>query len=62
MNVIEPMLQGLNELLNPGGTVILSGLLQADRRQILRALIGSTLTVREELAENEWLAVVAGTR
>lgn len=60
LNVIEPMLQGIEELLNPGGSVILSGLLQSDRGQILRALIGGTLAVREESDENEWLAIVAG--
>lgn len=60
LNVIEPILHGIKEMLNPGGPVILSGLLQSDREPILRALIRSTLTVREEVAENEWMAVVAG--
>lgn len=62
LNVIAQMLQEMKMRLAPDGLVILSGLLASDREQVVSSLLDCNLELREELTENEWLALVAGTR
>ena len=57
MNVIVPMLRELRNRLETGGVVLLSGLLATDRDEILHRLAEHGFTVREEMRENEWMAV-----
>ncbi len=58
-NVIEEMLPALAGRLAPGGTMILSGLLDTDREAIKAALAGSGLPVCDEAEEGEWIALAA---
>lgn len=56
-NIIETMLTELRSRLAHGGTIVLSGLLQADGESIRLSLRAASLRVTEELVENEWLAL-----
>jgi ribosomal protein L11 methyltransferase len=56
-NIIETMLVELKNRLAHGGTVILSGLLQADGASIHQSLRAVELRAVEELVDNEWLAL-----
>jgi ribosomal protein L11 methyltransferase len=56
-NIIETLLAGLRTRLAHGGSIILSGLLQADGESIRQSLRAASLQVAEELVENEWLAL-----
>ncbi len=56
-NIIETLLAELRTRLAHGGSIILSGLLQADGESIRQSLRAASLQVAEELVENEWLAL-----
>lgn len=56
-NIIETLLAELRTRLAHGGSIILSGLLQADGESIRQSLRAASLHVAEELVENEWLAL-----
>lgn len=58
-NVIEEMLPGLVARLAPGGTILLSGLLAADRDAMASTLAHEGLAAAEERAEEEWIAFAA---
>jgi ribosomal protein L11 methyltransferase len=58
-NVIEEMLPGLLSRLAPGGTMLLSGLLAADRDAMVSTLRREGLAAAEELHEEEWIAFAA---
>lgn len=54
-NALSEMLPSFREKLNPGGRVILAGLLLSDRTPLLKH--ACELSVEEEMTENEWWAV-----
>jgi ribosomal protein L11 methyltransferase len=58
-NIIETLVAALRSRLAHGGTIILSGLLQADGESIRQSLRAASLRVTDELIENEWLALAA---
>ncbi len=58
-NVIEELLPGMIGLLNPHGMLLLSGLLAQDGVPVREAIERRGGVIREELAENEWLAFAA---
>ena len=59
-NVIEEMLPGLVSRLARPGTIILSGLLAGDREEMAALIAAAGLTLRDEIAEGEWIAYAAG--
>jgi ribosomal protein L11 methyltransferase len=59
-NVIEEMLPGLTRRLARTGTLLLSGLLAADRDGILSAVRDAGLSPAEEVREGEWIALALG--
>jgi ribosomal protein L11 methyltransferase len=61
-NVIEGMLPGLVERTAPGGRLLFSGLLIADRDAMLASFAGAGLTLLEEMTENEWIAFATHRR
>ena len=58
LNVIVPALPEMKERLATSGVLILSGLLSNDRDEILQRLTDLGFEVREEMTENEWIALV----
>ncbi len=56
-NVIEPLLADMKSKLNPGGLVILSGLLNVDEEPMRTAVQDSAFEIREMITENEWIAL-----
>lgn len=61
-NVIAPLLGEMDHRLSPGGSLILSGLLLADREDICSAVDAAHLTIIEEMVENEWIAFMCQAR
>jgi ribosomal protein L11 methyltransferase len=61
-NVIEGMLPGLTERAAPGGRLLFSGLLIADRNAMLASFAAAGLTLLEEMTENEWIAFATHRR
>ncbi len=59
LNVIVPMIPEMAKRLTRGGVVLLSGLLVNDRDEILQRLVEHGFNVREEMRENEWIALAA---
>lgn len=57
-NTILDMLPAFRGHMDPGGILLLSGLLKSDRREVAAALEGD-FAVEEVAAENEWIAVRA---
>ncbi len=57
-NVIEPLLPEMTLRLKPGGTIILSGLLNIDEEPMKKAIADYGLQIAETLSENEWIAFV----
>jgi ribosomal protein L11 methyltransferase len=55
-NVIEQILSEMTGRMNPGGRLLLSGLLESDRLPIRDALARQGLEILEELGEKEWAA------
>ena len=58
-SVLIPMLPAMCSRLKAGGTLLLSGLLSADREPMIAALHQAGLTLREEVQEHEWIALAA---
>ncbi len=58
LNVIVPMIPEMAKRLTRG-VVLLSGLLVNDRDEILQRLVEHGFKVREEMRENEWIALAA---
>lgn len=56
-NIILQDLAHYVELLNPGGTLLLSGFLSADREDIYAATRAHDLTLAEEHCDAEWLCM-----
>src|SRR5512140_112262 len=54
--VIEQILPEMHRRLNPGGRILLSGLLFVDREPMQAALAAEHLRVIDELVEKEWIA------
>jgi ribosomal protein L11 methyltransferase len=57
--VIEQILPEMRRRLNPGGRILLSGLLDIDREPIAAALSAGELSIIDELHEKEWMALAA---
>ncbi len=57
--VLIPLLPALRSRLKPNGMLLLAGLLQPDREGMVTALGEAGFTLREEVAENEWIALSA---
>ena len=60
-NVLESMLGDIRRCLSSRGILILSGLLSSDRDEMTRALNAAGLNVIDELTENAWIGLAAGT-
>jgi ribosomal protein L11 methyltransferase len=58
-NALLSMLPDLRARLAPGGHLVLAGLLQTDRHDLLDALHDAGLSLTDEAAEDEWWACVA---
>ncbi len=58
-NVIEELLPGMIGFLEPQGMLLLSGLLSQDEVPVREAIERRGGVIRQELAENEWLALAA---
>jgi len=58
-NVIEEMLAGFVSRLAPGGILLVSGLLAADREEMIGSLKGAGLLPADERCEGEWIAFAA---
>lgn len=58
-SVLEPLLGGIAGHLNPGGRVILSGLLDIDETPMRDALDRAGFAADEVLREHEWIALSA---
>ena len=56
-NALSEMLPVFREKLNPGGQIILAGLLLSDRTPLLKRAAACGLSKDEEQTENEWWAV-----
>ena len=52
--------QGLARLLKPGGTLVASGIIDLQEAQVQEALRASGLEIAGRLAEQDWLALIAG--
>jgi len=59
LDVIGELLGDMVSRLTVDGILILSGLLQTDKPALSQILAGHDLSISEELAENEWIAVAA---
>ena len=59
LNTNLSFLSEFKRILVPNGVLLLSGLLNQDRDQMIHGLIGSEFTVIEEITENEWVALAA---
>ncbi|MDZ7680408.1 MAG: 50S ribosomal protein L11 methyltransferase [Fodinibius sp.] len=57
-NTILKLLNDLDEALKPGGVLLLSGLLEGDKKSVLKNL-ADYFEVEEILKENEWVAIQA---
>lgn len=57
LNVIVLLLPEIRRRLSSGGLALLSGLLIADRDEIIAQLHTHSFTVGDELRENEWIAL-----
>jgi ribosomal protein L11 methyltransferase len=57
-NALLAMLPDLRARLAPGGHLVLAGLLQTDRHDLLDALHDAGLSLTDEAAEDEWWACV----
>jgi ribosomal protein L11 methyltransferase len=57
MNVLEPMLPGIAAALSEDGEAILSGILVAERDEMIAALEAGGWTVQTEDAEEAWWSV-----
>ncbi len=58
-NILEPLLSGMKERLEPEGTLLLSGLLDFDEQPMIDALHTAGFRLMEELQEGEWIALAA---
>ena len=56
-NVILENLALLKKQLNEGGQILLSGLLEDDKDEILRIATGLSLKLKKELIRNNWIAL-----
>jgi ribosomal protein L11 methyltransferase len=61
-NVLESLMDALTAALAVGGKMLLSGLLKHDREPMLASLRSHDLTLIDERAENEWIALAAEKR
>ncbi len=55
-NTILGMLPTLVKVLKKGGDILFSGLLESDREKVLSSMEAHSLTLKNELRENEWIA------
>jgi len=60
LNVIAPLLPAMKARMTGAGVLLLSGLLLDDRDDLLGRLSEQGLVIREEMRENEWMAVAVG--
>jgi ribosomal protein L11 methyltransferase len=58
-NILLALLPAMVSRLAPAGGVILSGLLTGDHEEMRDALSRHSMNIREELGENEWIAMYA---
>jgi ribosomal protein L11 methyltransferase len=58
-DVLSDLFGGMSELLSPGGTMLLSGLVSEDRTPMTAVLRSGGFQVHEEIQENEWIALAA---
>ena len=61
-NVIEPLLQQMHAMVNGGGIVILSGLLEGDEQPLQTGIDAAGFAVAEMTKENEWIAFAIKAR
>ena len=59
-DVLEAILPDLARRLEPGGVLILAGLLQPDDAPMRAAIGAAGLRVADALEENEWIALACG--
>lgn len=57
--VLLELLPAMRHTLLPGGILLLSGLLRTDEQTMIDALHDQGFRLREELIENEWIAIAA---
>jgi len=62
LDAILDLLPEMLKRLKPSGTLLLSGLLQADEKVLREELVNHHLNITTKLIENEWLAVAARRR
>ena len=62
LDVIVGLLGDMVSRLTVSGTLILSGLFQADKPALSQILAGHELSIGDELTENEWIAIAARRR
>lgn len=63
-NIIAPilkklLLEGLSELVLPGGVLVLSGILEDQLEEIREALLYNHFIIREQIQMNDWIALIA---
>jgi len=57
-NVILQYLPGLKKRLEPGGSILFSGLLVTDRDDIVNACRGESLKMTKEIIRNNWISML----
>ena len=57
-----PMLDGIRSVLAPGGTLILSGILESERRTVQELLTGSRMAIVGQRCLGEWISIRAARR
>jgi ribosomal protein L11 methyltransferase len=58
-SVLIPILPAMRSRMKPDGTLLLAGLLQGDSEGMTAALHAEGFSIREEVGENEWIALAA---
>jgi ribosomal protein L11 methyltransferase len=58
----EPMLVGMRRVLAPGGTLILSGILESERRAVQELLAGTGMAAAGQRRFGEWISIRARHR
>ena len=56
-NVILENVESISRIVKPNGIILLSGLLQADRSEIKKALKNLHFSLKKELKRNNWIAL-----
>ena len=57
-DIIITLIPKIPEFLNPGGTLILSGIIEDRKQEVLGTLVGAGLSVKECREKNGWVCVI----